>query len=187
MNISKLNYSKRTVLSIVGIAALSFTMAAPAYAAGDGTTATVTGGSLSITTPLAADFAERSITGVDQTTTAALAAFSVSDLTGTGEGWTVTAQATNFNGVTHNLAEGSLEMSQPTVVANGTTSPEPSILGSAAYVLDGGSVATIASADTDEGMGTYDFSATTLTLSLPADVYADAYASTITISVISAP
>ena len=31
------------------------------------------------------------------------------------------------------------------------------------------------------------FAATTLTLALPADVYADAYASAITISVVSAP
>ena len=45
----------------------------------------------------------------------------------------------------------------------------------------------IASAATDEGMGKFDFSATTLTLALPADVYADTYNSTITISVVSAP
>ena len=42
-------------------------------------------------------------------------------------------------------------------------------------------------AATGTGMGTYLFAATTLTLALPADVYADAYASTITISVVSAP
>jgi hypothetical protein len=36
-------------------------------------------------------------------------------------------------------------------------------------------------------MGRYDFGAATLTLHYPVDVYADAYAGVVTISVISAP
>jgi hypothetical protein len=173
---------------MAGILALGlFAAMAPAAFAADGTTATVTGGSLSITNPLAADFAGRSITGADQTTTAGLAVFSVSDLTGSGAGWNVTAQASNFNGVTHNLAAGSLSMSQPTVASPGTTSPDPTIT-TGPYVIDSvdGAV-SFASAALDEGMGTYNFSATTLTLALPADVYADAYASTVTIDVVTAP
>jgi hypothetical protein len=158
---------------------------APAAFASDGTTATVTGGSLTISNPLAADFAGRNVTGADQTTTAALDAFSVSDLTGTGDGWHVTAQATTFTGANHALAAGSLSMSQPTVASPNTASPDPTIA-AGAYTIDNGAV-EIASADVDEGMGIYNFSATTLTLSLPADVYADAYASTVTISVVTAP
>ncbi|MDQ5823111.1 MAG: WxL domain-containing protein [Chloroflexota bacterium] len=158
---------------------------APAAFASDGTTATVTGGSLTISNPLAADFAGRSVTGAAQTTTAALDAFSVSDLTGTGDGWHVTAQATTFTGADHALAAGSLSMSQPTVASPNTASPDP-IVAAGAYTIDNGAV-EIASADVDEGMGIYNFSATTLTLALPADVYADAYASTVTISVVTAP
>lgn len=162
-----------------------FAAMAPAAFAADGTTATVTGGSLSITNPLAADFAGRSITGVAQTTTAALDAFSVSDLRGSGAGWHTTAQASTFTGVSHNLAAGSLSMSQPTVAANGTTSPNPTI-GTGPYTIDNGAV-SFASAALDAGMGTYDFSATTLTLALPANVFADVYASTVTVSVLTAP
>lgn len=162
-----------------------FAVMAPAAFASDGTTAVVTGGSLSITNPLAANFAGRSITGANQTTTAALDAYSVSDLRGSGAGWHTTAQASQFTGASHNLAVGSLLMSAPTVAANGTTSPDPTVT-LVDTVIDNGA-ASVASAAMNEGMGTYDFSATTLTLALPADVYADTYASTVTVSVITAP
>lgn len=165
--------------------AFAFAVAAPAVFASDGTTATVTGGSLTITNPVAADFAGASITGVDQTTTAALDAFSVSDLRGSGAGWHTTAQASTFTGTNHNLAVSSLKMSVPTVAANGTTSPDPTVA-TGPYTIDNGAV-SIASAAANAGMGTYDFSATTLTLALPANVYADTYASTVTISVVTAP
>lgn len=162
-----------------------FAVMAPAAFAADGTTATVTGGSLGITNPSAADFVGKSITGVDQTTTAALDAYSVSDLRGSGAGWHVTAQASTFTGVSHNLAVGSLLMSAPTVAANGTSSPDPSVIIDP-VVIDNGAT-PISSAALNEGMGTYDYSATTLTLALPANVYADVYASTVTISAVTAP
>ncbi|HUR24377.1 MAG TPA: WxL domain-containing protein [Acidimicrobiales bacterium] len=180
------NFTKRLAIGTVAAGTLLATAFAPGAFASDGTTATVTGGSLSITNPLAADFAGRSITGVAQTTTAALATFSVSDLTGSGAGWNVTAQASTFTGVSHNLAASSLSMSQPTVASPDTTSADPTIA-TGPYTIDSGSAVSVASADLLEGMGKYDFSATTLTLSLPADVFADAYASTVTISVVSAP
>jgi hypothetical protein len=188
-----LKNAKKSALTLIGVAALSLTMAGPALAA-DGTSATVTGGSLTITNPLADDFVGANISGEAQTTTAALATFSVSDLTGTGAGWNVTAQASRFQGGTHNLAYGSLSMSQPTVLSPNTDSLDPSIT-TGPYVLDAESGTTagqivpvkIASAATDTGMGEYDFSATTLTLALPADVYADTYLSTVTISIVSAP
>jgi hypothetical protein len=104
-----------------------FAIMAPAALAADGTTATVTGGSLSITNPAAADFAGRNVTGLDQTTTAGLAAFSVSDLTGSGAGWHVTAQATQFEGTGHDLDVGSLSMSEPTVASPDTTSADPTV------------------------------------------------------------
>jgi hypothetical protein len=177
----------KNLIKSSALAFAALTLMTSAAFASDGTTATVTGGSLSILTdPTATNFAGKSITGADQTTDADLDAFSVADLRGSGAGWHVTAQASNFNGTNHNLAAGSLSMSEPTVDANGTNSADPSIL-TGPYTIDSGSAVPIASADTNEGMGTYDFSATTLTLSLPADVYADTYASTVTISVVTAP
>ena len=178
--------SKRPLYGMVTAAALSLLLVGPAMAqVGDGTTATVTGGSLSITNPLAADFEGRSITGVAQTTTAALDAFSASDLRGTGAGWHVIAQASQFTAGAKTLAGGSLTTPALTVAANGTTSASPT-MAAGPYVLDSGPL-QIASAALNAGMGKYDFSASTLTLALPADVFAGAYASTVTVSVVTAP
>ena len=145
-------------------------------------TTTSTTGVLSITPAPAGDFASRGVTGVAQTTTAILDAFSVSDPRGTGAGWYVTAHATRFTSAARRmLGAGSLSMSAPGVTpVSPTVAPGP-------YTIDGGSPVSIAVAAAGSGMGTYVFAATTLTLALPADVYADAYASIITISVVSAP
>jgi hypothetical protein len=175
---------RRSVFGMVAAAGLSLLLAVPALAQ-EATIASVIGGSLSVTTPAAADFEEKTITGVDQTTTAALAAFSVSDLRGLGLGWHVTAAATTFTAGAHSLAAGSLSMTQPTVASPGTLSPDPTVA-SGPYIIDGGAV-EIASAALLAGMGVYNFGATTLTLSLPADVYAGNYASTVTISVVAGP
>lgn len=181
------NFTRRLAISTVAAGTLLATAFTPGALAADGTTATVAGGSLSITNPAAADFEGRSITGVAQTTTAALDAFSVSDFRGSGLGWHVTAQATQFTdaGTSRTLAVGSLSMSQPTVASPDTTSPDPTIA-AGSYTIDNGAV-SIASAAVNAGMGKYDFSATNLTLALPANVFAGAYASTVTITEVSAP
>ena len=183
-----MKFSNRLVISTVAASTIFAATFAPGAQAADGTSATVTAGTLSITSPLAGEFAGKSITGVAQTTTAALDSVSVSDLRGSGTGWHVTAQASTFTGTGtggHDLAAGSLSMSQPTVASDGTTSAAPTIT-SGPYTIDNGAV-SIASAALNAGMGKYDFAATTLTLSLPADVYAGTYASTVTISVVTTP
>jgi type VI secretion system secreted protein VgrG len=147
-------------------------------------TTTSTTGVLSITPAPAGDFASSSVTGVAQTTTAILDAFSVSDPRGTGAGWHVTAHATRFTGPSRQLAPGSLSMSAPGVTPLGSSSPT---VAGGPFIIDGDAAASIATAAPNAGMGTYLFAATTLTLALPADVYADAYVSTITISVVSGP
>ena len=179
------NFTRRLAISTVAAGTLFATAFTPGAFAADGTTATVTGGALSITNPLVADFAGRSITGVAQTTTAALDAFSVSDLTGSGAGWHVIAEASQFTTGTKTLAIGSLSTPAMTVESADSTSANPTMV-AGSYVLDNGPL-QIASAALDAGMGTYDFSASTLTLALPADVFAGAYASTVTISAVTAP
>jgi hypothetical protein len=180
-----MKFTKRLAITTVAVSTILAAAFTPGAFASDGTTATVTGGALSITNPLAADFAEKSITGVAQTTTAALATFSVSDVRGTGAGWHVTAEASQFTTGAKTLAVGSLSTPALTVASPGTTSADPT-MATGPYVLDNGAL-TIASAALDAGMGTYDFIASTLTLALPADVYAGAYASTVTISVVTGP
>ena len=60
------------------------------------TSVTVSGDALSFTVAVAGDFDPLNITGEAQSTIADLSAFSVSDLSGTGAGWQVTAKATQF-------------------------------------------------------------------------------------------
>jgi hypothetical protein len=185
----KIRRGARLLFASTAAASTMFAAAlTPAAFAADDTTATVTGGSLSITNPLAANFEGRSITGLAQTTTADLATFSVSDLRGTGAGWHVIAQASAFStssGTIRTLAAGSLSTPALTVASPSTGSADPT-MATGPYVLDNGAL-QIASAALDTGMGTYDFSAATLTLALPADVFAGTYSSTITISVLTAP
>lgn len=179
------NFTRRLAISTVAAGTLLATAFAPGAFAADDTTATVTGGALSITNPLVADFGASSITGVAQTTTAAMATFSVSDLTGSGAGWHVIAQASQFTTGTRTLIAGSLSTPALTVLSPDTGSADP-VMTAGPYVLDNGPL-QVASASLLAGMGEYNFSASTLTLALPADVFAGAYASTVTISVVTAP
>ncbi len=176
------------------LATCIFTLMAPAAFAADPTNVTVSGGSLSISNPAAADFAGVTLNGTAQTKTTSLATFTADDSRGSGAGWNVTAQATRFaehDGTLYVVAgkvlpTSSLTMSAPTVAANGTTSTPPSIT-AGPYTLDAGSAVKIASAAVDTGMGKYDFSATTLSLTVPASAYAKTYRSDVTITVASTP
>ena len=156
----------------------------PALAA-DETTAVVTAGALSMSANvLVSDFVGVNITGVAQTTTATMDAYTVSDLRGSGAGWHVTAVASTFtNATTDTLALGSLTSELWTVTSN-TVGGDPT--GMVPTILDNGAK-TIATAATDDGMGVYVFSDNELTLSLPADVKAGGYVSTVTVSVTTAP
>ena len=191
----------RLALSLALTTVIALGTALPTFAAGDDTDVNVLAGSLAVTTPAAANFTSVTLDGTLKTTTAALATFTVTDARGNGAGWHVTAQATQFAEWDSTLNSGaggykpsgrtipanSLTMTVPSVAANGTTSPAPTIA-SGPYTLDSGSAVSIASAAADEGMGIYDLGTTTLTLSLPpATTYAAPYRSTVTISVITAP
>ncbi len=74
----------------------------------------------------------------------------------------------------------------PITKSYGTTSTLPSIT-AGPHTLDAGSAVKIASAAVDTGMGKYDFSATTLSLTVPASAYAKTYRSDVTITVASTP
>lgn len=169
--------------------------AATSWAIGQTGDATCSSGSLTVTNPAAPNFSEVALNGATQSRTATLTGFTVNDTRGTGAGWHVTAQATRFaqvDGAGAYVAGGkllplsSLAMSQPTVTPAGATSPNPAIT-AGPYSIDGGAVLTIASAGTNAGMGQYDFSATTLTLTVPPSAYSRTYKSDITISVVTGP
>jgi formylglycine-generating enzyme required for sulfatase activity len=178
---------RHSVVSIVGVAVLSLLLVTPALAQSN-TTVVVAAGTFTMTTPEVGNFAGVTIDGRAKQTDATLAMFSVGDLRGTGAGWRVTAQATQFANAnaSRKLPTGSLQMSAPTVSAQGTQSPLP-IVTSGPYTIDAGSPAKIAGAAFQTGMGRYDFGATTLTLSLSADTHADTYTSTVTLTVAAGP
>jgi len=194
------SFRKRSAMIAVVAAAAVGVGASPALAAADATNVTVTGGVLSITDPVVGDFTAVTLNGAAQTTTAAVDAFSVNDATGTGAGWNVTVQAsplTEYDSALNagaggyvtggrTLALNSLSLPASTVASPNTTSPDPAIT-AGTYTIDAASAVKVASAAANEGMGEYDFSAATLTLSLPASVYAAKYRSDVTLSVVTGP
>ncbi len=189
---------KRATRLTLGVAlALALTALFATSAFADDTNLVITGGSLGITTPAVGDFQAVTLDGHADQTTATAESFSVTDARGTGEGWKVTAQATQFaawDGTQyvaggHTLPASSLSLAQPTVAQDGTTSAVPTI-NAGPYTLDGGSAVVLASAAIDAGMGEYDFTqgATPLTLSLSAaTTYAATYRSVVTIDAVSGP
>ena len=186
--------AKKQILGLAAAGLMSLTLAAPALAADD-TNITVTGGDLSITAdPTVPDFTGITLDGTAQTDTTTLAAFEVNDARGTGVGWHVNVQASQFaehNGTSYvasgkTLATGSLTMSAPTLAADGTSSTVPTVT-SGPYTIDVASPVEIASAAADAGMGKYDFSSTTFTLSVPASAFAKTYRSNVTVDVVTGP
>lgn len=188
---------KKKIVTAAALAVMVTAMAMPASAAD----VTVSGGSLAFTaTPAAADFTAVTLDGTAKTTTAAVDAFEVNDARGSGAGWNVTVQGTQMKEWDSTLNAGaggyvvsgktlpasSLAMSAPTVAADGTTSTAPSVT-AGPYTVDSGSAVKIASAAADAGMGKFDFSATTLTLSVPASAYAKTYRSDVTVSLNTGP
>jgi len=190
---------RRIAVTAVAGSALVAGICTPAALADD-TNVTVTGGSLAITTaPTAGDFPGVTLDGTAKTTTATFDNFQVNDSRGTGAGWNVTVQATQFaewdstlgvytvGGKT--LPTGSLSLANATVASPDTTSPDPTMT-AGPYTIDAGSAIKIASAAVDTGMGKYDISFAAgddLTLSIPASAYAKSYRSDVTLTLASTP
>ena len=145
-------------------------------------------GSLSITTPTVGSFGVITLNGMVQTATATMGTFTVVDSRGSGVGWNVTVQESQFITAGHTLPLGSVSMPQPNV-AKGTpqSTNVPTIL-PGPYVIDSASTVKIASAPADgSGEGSYIFTPGLLTLTVPANTYGGTYTSTVTVSVISGP
>jgi hypothetical protein len=177
------------LLSSLAIAGLSLFLGSSALA--NGIEIVVSGGNLGfVASPKATDFDPITISTVRTSSEGALDAFAVRDQRGTGAGWRLQVQALPFTDADgrHTLPLGSLTLSRPTVTADGTTSPAPMVsIPTSGVAMDTAAPVTVATAATDTGMGTYDVEATKLKITWPAAVYAAAYVSTVTISLVSAP
>ena len=152
------------------------------------TSVVLTGGTLNITAPSVGNFTGVTLNGTAQTTSATMGTFSVVDSRGTGVGWNVTVQATQFTATGHTLPMGSISMPAPTVAKTDATSGGTPSINSGPYLIDSASAIKIATAAADgTGMGSYQFTPSSLTLSVGANAYAGNYTSTVTVSVVTGP
>jgi hypothetical protein len=187
-----------------------------AFAATSGTTIITVGiqsGGLSITAPtVSSDFGNVTLSSSVQKPTAQLSTLSVIDATGTGAGFKVNVQATQFTEVTpgggfagastaKTLPTSSLKLAPPSTISavGGTLSPKPAATIAALTVIDGGAPVKVLSAAVGNGMGSYDiaFPAASLELTIdPATAQVDTlnyngvatpYSSTITWSIVTGP
>jgi len=187
---------------------LAFTATSAFASSGGPTSVTISAGSgLSISGAAPGTFAA-TLNGSDQTVASTLTSYSASDTRGTGAGWNVTLQATQFactNGSGScpsggdTLPPGSLLMAPETVACNSGTdcsgrASAPTISIASNTALDSGSAVKVASAAASKGMGTYNFTPGTLggggnalTLAVPSSAYAATYNSTLTVSIVSGP
>ena len=187
--------TRKSLYSVLTAAALSMMVVAPAIAANDlgastSTTATVEAGDLTISDPAGTvAFVNKAITGVAQTTTGTLGSFTVSDLTGTSDGWQVSIEADPVVGDANDyeIPVSSLSLTPPTVAeANEYAWAMPTILPQSAVDIDGAPV-ELAIAAANTGMGEYDFSTSALELTLPADILADIYNVNVSLTLASGP
>ena len=187
------NYAKVRWLGLALAAALAVGTAGPAFA--DSVSVTVTGGTLLMTTTTNAAGGV-TLSGLDQTTTYTVDV-TVTDPTGTGNGWHVAMTSTTFStggGSPKMLSTSASKITaRPSascaVGSTCTVATDGSVV-SYPYTVPAGSTAPTAtkmySAAANTGMGAMAFSPT-VTVSIPANTYAGTYSSTLTFAIVSGP
>jgi hypothetical protein len=190
-----MNY-RRIVKLVAGAAVASLlTIGGGSAAFADGSpTVVLTGGTLTITSPVPGNFSGVTLNGTAQSSTSSVPTFSAVDARGTGVGWNITVGATQFceqlSGSTcvasspKTVPTGSLNLSAPSVSAGTGSGTVPTMTALTGF---DGSSAKLASAAVANGMGTYNFGTSTLTLAIPANTYAKTYVSTITYTIATGP
>ena len=174
-------------------AALMVVGSAPVNAATTSVTAQVNGGGASTlgfnNVAAAVNFPATTLTGTNQTATASFT-FDVKDGTGSGAGWKVTANSTQFSdGLGHTLpTTASSITSAPAWACNGgSTCTLPSNTG-AGYIrtFDNGAPTPLFNADVNTGMGWMTASAP-MGLFVPANTVPGTYSGTWTLTLSSGP
>ncbi len=164
-----------------------------ARAAGNSTSVTLTAGTLSFgTTPSASNFASTVLTGSAQTIHANFANWEVDDATGSGAGWHVTFQASQFAGTGITLPTSSLVLTAPAVSPNGVNPAVPPVVQAATFTLDGGSAVAVVHALAATGQGAWNLTQANaaggdLALTVPANASAGTYTSNLTFTLASGP
>jgi WxL domain surface cell wall-binding len=184
----------KTRLTLATMAAFA-ALALPAQAATDTTSIQLTGGSLSFTQqPLADDFPATALTGAPQVVTTNMNDWKVNDARGTGAGWNVTFQASQFSdGGTNTLPAGSLKVLAPVITpVNPLNLSVPPLPAGATFTLDSGSAVPVVSAAAATGLGEWNFDHLNavlkdLQLTIPANAIAGTYTSNLTFTLGATP
>jgi len=152
----------------------------------------LSGSALSIEVSGSLDFGSKQLTGYDQVLHAVSTPLvQVIDATGSGTGWSVTAQASDLAGPQGNLPAsslsfhstgGSLQMIRGLSIGSGGPA-ETNLVGTLEQSLK------VLSTQSDAGMGTYQWrpANSSFSLSVPAAVRAGTYQGLITFSIMSGP
>lgn len=171
-----------------GLAAVAALAATPvlAQAADTDATGTLTAGALTNTAPAITTFGA-TLTGVTQTVATAVGAWSVTDATGSNDGYSVTVSATAPTVGGEELAAGTggyLTLTPRTATAAEGNPASDGPVASGAQALST-TAATIANAPAGTGQGSWDYAADALLVKnlsvvIPGDASAGAYSSTLT-------
>lgn len=147
-------------------------------------TLTVRGGPLGFAFEKQPQLAPIDMTGLDQESSGTLGLIDLRDARGTGAGWQLTAQASDFvsrDDSNHTIPTTGFNISAaaPVTTIAGNAAPQ-SFIGGLSLPLK------LLEAEANTGMGHFQIEPP-VTLNVPADVFAGTYDSTLTLTIISGP
>jgi len=153
----------------------------------------ITGGSLSVTTA-AIVLSNVALTGIDTTASSAATAntWTAVDPTGSGDGWNLTIESTDFVAGLHSIdisaddKNFTIQLLQDDVdVVNGNAAPVSQAT-APMIIPDAGGPSKFLIAATTTGMGTYTLNPS-FVLEVPAETYAGEYSATVTVTINAGP
>lgn len=183
---------KRTLLGGIALAAVSVLAVPMSATAATNGTATITGGTLTMTSPATLAFGTQVLDGSPHTLSATQA-LDVVDLTGSGAGWNITLTSTTFAAGGNSLAVGAAtDFSAPTGLCDVSLACTLATNGISSYPITVPDAATAPTAvkiqNATAGTGLVGQTWThTMKLAIPANARAGAYTSTWTYSIVNAP
>jgi hypothetical protein len=183
----------KRIVALLVVAGLLAAMAATVYA--ETATVTINAGSLSVI-PANVTLSAVTLDGTDKTSTSPYTsnAWTAEDARGTGAGWNVTIEATDFlDGASHTIdisetdQEFKIQIQDANItVISGNTKPTSSVTSLTAIPTAGGTPLKIVSAALDAGMGEYNIPPA-FELEVRAETVAGVYNSTITVAINTGP